>query len=264
MLAHPVGELGFHAAAGLGVDGDRLGLRIGLEERHELGVGRADDGVAADRDAVDWPSPAAVSVLQISVVMPPERDMTPIGPFLKALRTSTARPPRPPIFASSGDSTPRQFGPMMRAPRSFASSTICATSTRGMRSVTMTMSLTPASIASNTASRVNAGGTVTIEPSTCVFARDVAHAVVDRHAVDVAAAASRRDAADDLRAVVEALAGQVHGLAAGDALDDEGRVVGDEDRHRSGPLHLGDGAAGGLVHRDACGRSTRRRTCRAA
>src|SRR5262249_20553536 len=116
--------------------------------------------------AVDCPSPAAVRVLQISVVMPPERDITPIGPLVNARRTLTAGPPRPPILASSGDRMPRQFGPMMRAPRSVASSTICATSPRGMRSVTMTISLTPASIASNTASRVNGGGTVTMDPST--------------------------------------------------------------------------------------------------
>jgi hypothetical protein len=120
--------------------------------------------------AVDCPRPAALSVLQISVVMPPERDMTPTGPFLKARRTFTAGPPRPPIFASSGDRMPRQFGPMMRAPRSRASSTICATSPRGMRSVTTTTSLIPASIASNTASRVKRGGTVTIDPSTRCFA----------------------------------------------------------------------------------------------
>ena len=54
---------------------------------------------------------------------------------------------------------------MIRAPRSVASSTIWATSRRGMRSVTMTISLTPFSIASKTASLVNAGGTVTTEPS---------------------------------------------------------------------------------------------------
>src|SRR5437773_12438447 len=63
--------------------------------------------------AVDCPRPAAESVLQISVVMPPERDMTPIGPFLKARRTLTAGPPRPPILASSGERTPRQLGPMI-------------------------------------------------------------------------------------------------------------------------------------------------------
>ena len=39
-----------------------------------------------------------------------------------------------------------------------------------MRSVTMTMSLMPASSASNTASRVNAGGTATTEASTRFFA----------------------------------------------------------------------------------------------
>ena len=54
---------------------------------------------------------------------------------------------------------------MMRAPRASASSTIWATSPRGIRSVTITISLIPASIASNTASLVNAGGTVTTEPS---------------------------------------------------------------------------------------------------
>ena len=30
--------------------------------------------------AVDWPSPAAVSVEDISVVIPPEREITPTGP----------------------------------------------------------------------------------------------------------------------------------------------------------------------------------------
>ncbi len=50
--------------------------------------------------------------------------------------------------------------------------------------------------------------------------------VEHRHAVHLAAEPPGRDAADDLRAgaVVEALARQVDGLAAGDALDDEGRV----------------------------------------
>ena len=71
----------------------------------------------------------------------------------------------PPILMTSGTMIPRQLGPMMRAPRRAASSTISATSRRGMRSVTMTTSLTPFSIASKTASLVKAGGTVTTEPS---------------------------------------------------------------------------------------------------
>ena len=55
----------------------------------------------------------------------------------------------------------------MRAPRALAVSTIWATSPRGMRSVTMTMSSMPLSSASSTASLVNAGGTVTTEPLIC-------------------------------------------------------------------------------------------------
>ena len=47
--------------------------------------------------AVVWPSPAAVSVLEISVVMPPERDITPIGPGGYALARvhGRRRPCRP-------------------------------------------------------------------------------------------------------------------------------------------------------------------------
>ena len=58
--------------------------------------------------------------------------------------------------------------------------------------------------------------------------------VEHRHAVDLAAEAPGRDSADDLRAraVVEALAREVDGLAAGDALDDERRLGVDEDRHQ--------------------------------
>ena len=51
-----------------------------------------------------------------------------------------------------------------RAPWASANSTIWATSRRGMRSVTMTTSRMPFSIASKTASLVKAGGTVTTEP----------------------------------------------------------------------------------------------------
>ena len=62
-----------------------------------------------------------------------------------------------------------------------------------MRSVTMTMSLTPFSIASNTASLVNAGGTVTTEPSigAAVVLDGLRDGVEHRHAVDVAALAGR-------------------------------------------------------------------------
>ena len=124
---------------------------------------------------------------------------------------------------------------MMRAPCSSANSTIWATSPRGMRSVTITTSLTPLAIASNTASLVKAGGTVTTEPSIgrAVVLDGLGDGVEHRHAVDLAAEPAGGDAADDLRAgaVVEALAREVDRLAAGDALDDERRVGVDEDAH---------------------------------
>ncbi len=154
-----------------------------------------------------------------------------------ALAASFAGPPMPPILITSGTITPRQLGPMMRAPFASASSTIWATSRRGIRSVTITISSMPCSSASNTASLVKAGGTVTTEPFTgrAVVLDRLLDGVEHRHAVHVAALAAGRHAADDLRAlaVVEALARQVHGLAPGDALHDEGGVLVDQDRHRS-------------------------------
>ncbi len=62
--------------------------------------------------------------------------------------------------------------------------------------------------------------------------------VEDRHAVHLAALAAGGDAADDLGAVVEALAGQVDRLAAGDALDDEGRLAVQQDAHAGSPWIL--------------------------
>ena len=82
---------------------------------------------------------------------------------------------------------------MMRAPRRLASSTISATSRRGMRSVTTTISLIPFSIASKTASLVKAGGTVTTAPSMgrAVVLDRLLDRVEDGHAVDLAALAAR-------------------------------------------------------------------------
>ena len=116
--------------------------------------------------AVLSPRPAADSALQISVVIPPERDMTPTTPGLNALRQSTAGPPRLPKRQTSGMITPRQFGPMMRAPRRLAYSIIAEASLRAMPSVMMTISLMPASTASSAASSANAAGTVMTVPST--------------------------------------------------------------------------------------------------
>ena len=58
---------------------------------------------------------------------------------------------------------------MTRAPCRFAYSMICDASLRGMPSVMMTISLMPASIASNAASGAKASGTVMTAPSTFRF-----------------------------------------------------------------------------------------------
>src|SRR4029078_3347218 len=47
-----------------------------------------------------------------------------------AFAASLAGPPMPPILQTSGTIRPRQLGPMMRAPRMSASSSISATSPR--------------------------------------------------------------------------------------------------------------------------------------
>ena len=99
----------------------------------------------------------------------------------------------PPILIDVGDDDPEAVRADDARAAQVASSTIWATSPRGMRSVTMTISLTPFSIASKTASLVKAGGTVTTEPSigAAVVLDRLRDGVVDRHAVDVAAHAAR-------------------------------------------------------------------------
>ena len=82
---------------------------------------------------------------------------------------------------------------MIRASWASANSTIWATSRRGIRSVTITTSLTPLATASSTASLVNAGGTVTTEPSigAAVVLDRLRDGVEHRHAVHVAAEPAR-------------------------------------------------------------------------
>ena len=60
------------------------------------------------------------------------------------------------------------------------------------------------------------------------------------HSVDVSPEPAGGDAADDLcaLAVVKALSRQVHGLATGDPLDDEGCVLVEQDAHAAPPWIL--------------------------
>src|SRR3989454_15591 len=204
--------------------------------------------------AVDCPRPAAESVLQISVVMPPERDMTPIGPFLKARRTFTAGPPRPPILASSGERMPRQLGPMMAAEAAHLgflgredAEAVGADDARAAQAGELhhLRHLAARDALGDDHDELHARldgleDGVTREArrhghdrAVDVLPRgDVPYAVVDGHAVHVAPGPAGRDAAHDLRPVVEALARQVHRLAPGDALDDDRRIPVDEDGHQ--------------------------------
>ena len=117
VLGHPARQLGLHAAARLGVDDDRPRLLVGLEQRHQLGVGRADDRVAADRDGgrLAEPGGASASRTSRSSCRPSARSRRP-GRACRPARRCCAGPPMPPILITSGTMIPRQFGPMMRAP----------------------------------------------------------------------------------------------------------------------------------------------------
>ena len=59
--------------------------------------------------------------------------------------------------------------------------------------------------------------------------------VEDGHALDVLAALARRHARDELRPVGAVAEAVEAALRAGQALDDEPRVVVDDDRHQTGP-----------------------------
>jgi hypothetical protein len=72
---------------------------------------------------------------------------------------------------------------------------------------------------------------MTISPIPFSIASSLLDRVEDGNAVNLAALAAWRDAADDPGAVVEALPGEVHRLAPGDALDDEGEVFAEKDAH---------------------------------
>src|SRR5690606_9086465 len=67
------------------------------------------------------------------------------------------------------------------------------------------------------------------------LARRLADRIEDRQAEMLAAAAARRDAGDDLRAVLEALLRVECALPAGDALADDLRLLADEDAHAAPP-----------------------------
>jgi hypothetical protein len=103
----------------------------------------------------------------------------------------------------------------------------------GMPSVMQTTSSSPASNASRMASAAPGGGTKMQLALAPVSRFTALHdGVEDGDApVELLAAASGRHACDDLRSVLDHLLRMERPGAAGDALNDETRVLADEDAH---------------------------------
>src|SRR5581483_6735487 len=231
VLAHPVGQLRLHAPAGLGVDHDRLRLRIGLEQRHELGIGRPDDRIAADRHGGRLPEPrGGERVADLGSHAPRARHDAdrPFGERAANVDGRAAEPAHLGLVGGEDAEAVRADDAGAAEPRELDHlGHLAARDALGDHHEELDARLDGLEDrVAGEARRHRDDRAVDVH-----LARDVAHAVVDGHAVDLAPGAARRHAAHDLRAVVEPLARQVDRLAAGDALDDDRGVAVDEDRH---------------------------------
>src|SRR5438128_2727078 len=103
------------------------------------------------------PKPASVMAFTISYVNVPLREITPASPSLKSWFGMI------PIFAWPGDASPGQLGPMTTQPRLRSYGMRSRQSWNGTRSVMMTTSLIPPSIASIAASFAYGAGTKMME-----------------------------------------------------------------------------------------------------
>ena len=106
----------------------------------------------------------------------------------------------------------------------------------GTPSVMHTTSSMPASAASRMASAANGGRHVDHAGGGAGVAHGFLHGVEHRLAEMRLAAAARRDAADELRAVREALLGVIGALLAREALADDARIAIDQNAHVCGPF----------------------------
>ena len=212
------------------------GLLVGLEQRHQLGVAGADDRVAADRDRGRLPEPGGAERRgHLRRHAARARDHADRARACRPARRSSPGPPMPPILITSGTMMPRQLGPMMRAPRRRRQldhlGDVAARDPLGDDHDQLDAVLDRLE---HGVLRERGGDRHdrAVDRRAVVGDR-LGDRVEHRHAVDLAPEPPGRDAADDLRAgaVVEALARQVDGLAAGDALDDEGGVGVDQDAH---------------------------------
>ena len=129
---------------------------------------------------------------------------------------------------SPGVTTPGQLGPTSRVfPPRMASFTLTISLT-GMPSVMHTTNSSPASAASRMASPAKGGGTKIAE----TVANGVKYGDFFAGVLEDLAPLARRDAGDDLRAVIEGKLGVPGAKTAGDALDENFGVGFNEDGHR--------------------------------
>src|SRR3954451_3754562 len=249
VVGDPLGQLGLHAAAGLGVDHDALGLLVGREERHQLRVAGADDRVAADRDGGRLAEAGGAERRGHLGGHAARAADDADGAGRVGLRRVLGRAADAAHLDDVRDDDPEAVGAddARAAQRSQLDHLrdVAARDPLGDDDDQLDAVLDRLEDGVLGERRRHGDDRAVDRPA--VVLHGLCDGVEDRHAVDLAAEAAGRDAADHLGAgaVVEALARQVDGLAAGDALDDEGRVFADEDAHGLG-LHR---ELRGLVHR---------------
>src|SRR5437016_10397891 len=232
VLADPVSELRLHAAARLRVDDDRLRLAIRFEERHQLGVGGADDRVAADRDGGRLPEAGG------------RERVADLGRHAARARHDPDRP----LLEGAADVHRRaaeaaHLGFLGREDAEAVGADDARAAQAGELHHLRHLAARDALGDDHDELHARLDG---LEDGVAREARrhghdravdvlprgDVPYAGVDGHAGTGTPGAAGRDAAHDLRPVVEALARQVHRLAPGDARDDDRRIPVDEDGHQ--------------------------------
>src|SRR3954447_24497596 len=230
VLADVTSQLGLHAAARLVVDDDRLGLLVLLEERHQLRVGGADDRVAADRagrghaearrrqggrDLGGHAAGArhdayAAGLVRLLGVLGGTADAA----HLRHARADDAEAVR------ADDARAAQVGELDHLRDVVARDALG----HDHDDLHACLDRLEDGVAGEGGRNRHDGAVGHVAE----LLAELLHGVVHGHAVHLAAAPAGGDAADDLGAVVEALAGQVDGLTPGDALHDEGGALVDQ------------------------------------
>src|SRR4051795_11580735 len=237
VLDHPLRELRLHPAARLRVNHDGLRLLVGLEVRHQLGVGGADDRVAADRHRgrlAEAGGGQGRGHLGRHAARARDDADGAGGVRLGRIARGAADAAH---LDDVGDDDPEAVGPDdARAVLVGELDHLGDVAARDpLRDDDDELDAVVDRLDDRVLGEGGRDGDDRAVDRRAVVLDGLADGVEHRHAVDLPAEAARGHAADDPRAgaVVEALAREVDGLAPGDPLDDEGRVGVDQDRHQA-------------------------------